>query len=166
VNGGAFAIAGFLWAFWPGVVLASPRIGNDILFALAHVLCLWSCLRYLTQKNGRDLIYAAMFCWGAFYAKTTGTVTIALWFVTFVLGYFPRNRWKLTKAEFVALGLFLLLMVTVAWQQTRSVPLIGNLDALNSALKVGNEPRNYLFFDIRDYLTNSYTNGWDDAGGR
>lgn len=166
VKGGAFVVAGFLWAFWPGVIMASPRIGNDILFALAHVLCLWSCLRYLTRQNGRDLIFAAVFCWGAYFSKATGTVTIALWLATCLMGYFPREHWRPTGKECVGLGLFVLLLASIFYQRLSGVPLVGNLQSLNSGLKVGNAPGNYLFFDLRDYLTNPYTSGWDDAGGR
>ena len=49
--GGPRYIAALLWSFWPGLVLASPRIGNDVLFHAMHILVLWGCIRYTNSKN-------------------------------------------------------------------------------------------------------------------
>jgi hypothetical protein len=44
--------------------------------------------------------------------------------------------------------------------------LIGNSGSLNSALAVGNNLENYLFFDLKDFLNTPFASPWRDEGGR
>ncbi|MEI6728455.1 MAG: hypothetical protein WCK98_02325 [bacterium] len=44
--------------------------------------------------------------------------------------------------------------------------LIGNSGGLNSALAVKNNLENYLFFDVKDFLTIPFASPWVDEGGR
>ena len=44
--------------------------------------------------------------------------------------------------------------------------IIGNSGGLNIALKVKNNLDNYLFFDLKDFLTTSFASPWLDEGGR
>jgi hypothetical protein len=165
LSGGSLYVASLLWVLWPGAVLASSRIGNDILFYLTHILCFWLCLKYLLSHQGRYLLLASLACWAAFWTKSTGLVTIGIWGLTFLLGYFPRARILPAKSEMVALILFLGLAVTiVSVHLTGSV--VGNAGGLNKAIEVGNKPSNYLFFDVRSFLTEPYTSPWEDAMGR
>jgi len=165
LSGGALGIASLLWVIWPSVILGSPRIGNDVFFYLAHILCLWSCLRYLVSHKGSYLLVGVLACWLSVWTKTTGVVTIGIWGLTVLLGYFPRNRIRPTKSEAISAILFVALVGTLVVVH-RGGALVGNAGGLSDSVAVGNSPSNYLFFDFRTFLTEPYTSPFNDAQGR
>ena len=168
MTGPAFGTAAVLWTLWPLMILVSPRIGNDQMFYLLHVLCLWGGVKYFNEGRGKFLIVAVLSAALAMWTKTTGVVTIGMVFLFTVCGYVRNERFPYpTKSEVVAWGLFVLLIAGVALQKLLGdADLVGNASGLNGRLKVGNEAFNYIFFDLKSFVTNPYTSAWKEEWGR
>ena len=166
LHGGSLFLASLLWLFWPVNTLASARIGNDILFYLGHVLCFFGALRYLARRDCKFLVLAAFGSWLAYWTKSTGFVTIAVFWLALALGYFPRSTLKPHLGEGVAVLLALLLLGSVALNVSGSSGLVGNSSGLAGSLKVEANAYNMLFFDFKDFLTTTAPSPWEDKGGR
>lgn len=170
LSGGGLYYATILWCFWPTLILSSPRIGNDQLFYLTHIITLWLCIKYLVTndlKRGKYLLAGVLVSAISYWTKGTGIISIGILIFTMILGYFPRESLKPTKTELMAIIATILLLVTIlSIKLFGSSTLIGNAISLHGRLRVGNDPANYLFFDVRDFIVNPYASAWDDAGGR
>ena len=166
--GKALGIASVLWAFWPVMILVSPRIGNDQMFYMLHMLCMWCGVKYLKDGRGRFLLVAVIATALAMWTKATAVVTLGTLIVFMVLGYWMnlRNR-RLTCSEWVSAGLLLSLIVVIVLQHLLGdSALVGNSSGLAGRLKVGNEAFNYIFFDLKSFVTHPFTSAWNDGSGR
>ncbi len=167
LSGGALTLSCLLWFFWPVLFMTAPRLGNDQLFFLAHVLCLFAAVKYIVEHQGRYLVLALLMVALAFWTKSTGVVTALVFCSAFVLGYFPRQALKPTKSEAVSLAVFAVFAVCVALVKLLGdSSLVGNLNSLNSSIRVGSATPNLLYFDLKEFLTVPYTSSWSDGGGR
>lgn len=166
MRGHALAIAALLWAFWPVLFLISPRIGNDQLFFVSHTICLVSLLGYMIKQKSRYLLVGAIACWISFWTKSTGVATIGIWCAGFLLGYFPRENFAPRKGELASLGILFFLCIAILLRFVFGTDLVGNAGGLNGGLRVGIEPKNFLYFDLPGFLTEMYTSPWHDEGGR
>lgn len=168
LSGRALGIASVLWAFWPVMILVSPRIGNDQMFYMLHMLCMWGGVNYLKEGRGKFLLVAVIATALAMWTKATAVVTFGTLFVFVALGYWKnvRSR-KLTCSEWVSAGLLLSLVVAVVLQRLLGdSDLVGNSSGLAGRLKVGNEAFNYIFFDLKSFVTHPFTSAWNDGFGR
>ncbi len=166
MSGSALWISSILWAFWPVLFLVAPRVGNDQLFFVAHVVCFCASLGYVVKKKAWCLILGAAACWIAFWTKSTGSVSICIWLLGFLLGYFPREKFLPKISEWAGLGVMAALGVSIVLKILLGENLVGNASGLNGALRVGSDPVNFLYFDIPGYLSSLYANAWSDEGGR
>ena len=168
LSGSALGVASVLWAFWPLMILISPRIGNDQMFCMLHVLCLWGGIKYFNSGYGKFLIVAVVAAALAMWTKATGIVSIGMLFLFLVSGYIRNAKTlKPTKSELVAWGMFFALIMAVVIQKLLGdSDLVGNSSGLNSRLKVGNEAFNYIYFDLQSFITHPYTSAWNDEMGR
>jgi hypothetical protein len=88
-------------------------------------------------------------------------------FVFIVGRFFTADGFrKPSKSEVAAWIMFVLVAVAFVVQKILGGELVGNAGSLNSAMRVPNEAFNYLFFDLRNFLENPYTHGWDSSMGR
>lgn len=166
MTGPALGVAAVVWAFFPTLFLITPRIGNDQLFFLAHVICLCASLSYIVKRKTIALVIGAIACWAAFWTKSTGVVTICIWIVGFVLGYFPRERMLPKSGEWAGLLLMLGLGISILAKIFVGDALVGNAVSLNGRLAVGSDAVNFFYFDIPGFLSTDYTDAWRDEGGR
>jgi len=166
MTGPALGIASVLWAFFPSLFLITPRIGNDQLFFLAHVICLCASLSYIVKQKAIALVIGAIACWAAFWTKSTGLVSICIWIAGFVLGYFPRERLLPKAGEWAGLLMMFGLGISILVKMLVGDSLVGNAGGLNQRLAVGYSAVNFLYFDIPEYLSTVYTDAWRDEGGR
>lgn len=167
-SGIPFCIASVLWTFWPVMIMAAPRIGNDQMFCLFHVLCLWGGIKYLNSGRGKYLIFAVVASALAMWSKTTAVITLGVLFLFTVAGYVGNARLlKPSRSERVAWLLFFTLVLAIMLQKLLgNGDLVANAGGLNSKLRVGNEAFNYLYFDLRSFLEHPFTSAWNDADGR
>ncbi|MBQ2561135.1 MAG: glycosyltransferase family 39 protein, partial [Fibrobacter sp.] len=167
LEGRNLVLASVLWIFWPLMIMVAPRIGNDQLFYLLHVLCLWAGISYFKDGRGKYLIVAVVATALALWTKTTGVVTLGMLFVLMVGGFFAKGELrKPTRSEVVSWSLFIVLIAAFVLQKLLGSDLVGNADYLNSSMKVQNEAFNYLYFDLRSFLEYPWTSCWNSMMGR
>lgn len=162
-DGRSFLLSGALWSFWPSFVLVSARIGNDSLFYLAHLVCFLLCIMYLQTAKGKFLIGAAVFAGLAFFSKSTGAISVAVWGATVALRFFCRFS-RPSRSEFIGLAAGVLVFA-LCGESLLAGEISGNTDGLKW-VDVGNGPLNYLIFDLKTFLLQPYTSPFDDAMGR
>lgn len=167
-DGKRFAIAALLWSMWPTLILVAPRIGNDQMFYLLHIICMWGGISYLKSGCGKYLIISTISTAFAIYTKSTAFVTLAMLFIFTITGYVYNYRLlKPTKSEITAWVLMFTFIIFIALQKLFSDDnLVGNASGLNSGLRVNNDAFNYIFFDLKQFITNPFINVWNDSAGR
>lgn len=167
LEGRTLILASTLWIFWPLMTMVAPRIGNDQLFYLFHVLCLWAGISYVKEGHGKYLITALVATALALWTKTTAVVTLGMLFVFMASGFFAKTEIKRpSKSEIVAWSLFVVLVAAFVVQKVMGSDLVGNADSLNSSMRVQNEAFNYLYFDLRSFLEYPWTSCWKGSMGR
>lgn len=168
LTGSAFGVASLLWTLWPLMILVSPRIGNDQMFYMLHVLCLWGGACYLKDGRGRYLIVAVIASALAMWTKTTAVVTLGVLLLFALFGYVRNGRsLRPSKSEMVSWIMLVLLLVGIVLQKMLGgSDLVGNASGLNSKLIVGNEAFNYIFFDLKSFVIHPYTSAWNEEWGR
>ena len=168
LTGATLGVASVLWAFWPLMILISPRIGNDQMFCLLHVVCLWAGIRYLNEGRGKFLVISVIVAALAMWTKTTAVVTVGTVFLFAVCGYvLNAKRLRPTKSEVVAWALFVALIAGVVLQNLLGdADLVGNSSGLNGRLRIGNEAFNYIYFDLKSFVEHPFTSAWNDEWGR
>ena len=164
LGGAPLIAAALLWSVWPSFVLASPRLGNDILFYAMHAVALWGCLKYLRTNLGKYFIVAVVASFIAYWTKSTAVVTFGVLGLTALLQLF-RNPRSWSRSERVATGLFVAAAITVACI-TLTHDVVGNAGGNDSSVLVLNTPGNFLFFDLKTFMTQPYTDPWHDELGR
>ena len=160
-------IAALLWSLWPCFILASPRIGNDVLFCAMHVVALWACICYLKTNKGKYLLTSVIVAAIAYWVKSTAAITFGIVVFSILMSAIPRVRKGLSRLEWVSIGIFVITGLIVVFR-VATASVVGNVNEVdvNSVVYVNNAPGNFLFFDIRSFLTNPYTSPWSDALGR
>lgn len=168
LKGRALGLAATLWTLWPILIMIAPRIGNDQMFIFLHVFCMWAGINYLEKGRGKYLILAAIATAMAYWTKSTAIVTLGVFSLFAVSGYFLNARsLRPTKSEVFAWILFALTLIGIITQKLLTgSELVGNVNALNHRLMVGNDFANYVYFDLESYLKNPFTSAWNDSLGR
>ena len=164
LNGAPLSAAALLWSVWPSFVLASPRLGNDVLFYAMHAVALWGCLKYLRTNYGKYFIVAVVAAFIAYWTKSTAVVTFGVLGLTFLMQFCKHPRlWS--RSERVAAGIFVAAAITVACVALTH-DVVGNAGGNDDTVLVRNVPGNFFFFDLQTFLTKPYTDPWHDELGR
>jgi hypothetical protein len=167
-------IACTLFVLWPSNIVHSVRIGNDSLLYVLYALSFYFILRWVFLSCFRDLVIASVFTALALLTKTSALILFGIIGV-YVLADIARRKfqWKAWLNYWpVALILgaaFLLAFgggITARLSGSNVNLIVGNAGNLNSGLFVGNHAGNYLYFDTKIFLTEPFTEAWDDAQGR
>ena len=158
-------IAALLWSIWPSFILASPRLGNDILFYAMHIVALWGCIRYIKTGMGKYMLSAVIAAAVAYWTKSTAVVTFGLIGVTVLVQTVPRFLRGLSRLEWASLALLVITGVVVLIRVLGG-DVVGNAGGNDNTVLIQNRPGNFLFFDIRTFLTQPYTDPWHDNLGR
>lgn len=168
LTGAPLGVASLLWTFWPLMLLVSPRIGNDQMFYMLHILCLWGGANYLKEGRGKYLIVAVIASALAMWTKATGIVTLGTLLLFALCGYVSNIRsLRPTKSEVASWILLSMLLVGFALQKWLvGSDLVGNSSGLHSRLIVGNEAFNYIYFDLQSFMAHPFTSAWNDEWGR
>jgi hypothetical protein len=161
-------LATLLWTFWPMMVLSCGRIGNDQLFYLLHIVCLWGALGYLQKRNGRRLLIAAIASLLAVWTKTTGAISIGICMLALLLGYFsPVGGFRLKKGEVASIVVLALTVISCGVKMyLNGGEIVSNAHSLNGGLKVGRDFVNFLYVDVKQLLAYPYTSPWENDLGR
>ena len=165
LSGGPLFAAALLWSVWPSFILASPRLGNDILFYAMHAVALWGCLRYIRSNLGKYFIVAVVAAFIAYWTKSTAIVTFGVLGITALVQLLLRSPRRWSLSERISAGLFVAAVAVVACVAL-SHDVVGNASGNDNTVLIRNNPGNFLFFDLRTFLTQPYTDPWHDELGR
>ena len=167
-----------IFLFWPSNILHSIRIGNDILLYLFSSIALYYIVRFDSSKGKIDFLLSILFSVLAMLTKTSGIILFAL--IGIIILVQLKNKVLENKTilkKLLILCLSFLLILPFSFRKTfyhifsgkglsiqRTV--VGNIGNLDSNLTVKNELHNYIWFDLKTFITEVFVNPWEDRGGR
>ena len=168
LSGKTLYAASVLWTMWPTLFMIAPRIGNDQLFYALHILCLWGGINYLNKGKGKYLITSVVSTALAMWTKNTAMITLGMLLLFTVSGYVMNwRRLRPSGSEIVAWSMIFALFVGVVIQKfIFGGDLVANVGGINRGLGVGNSIFNYVYFDLKGFLSEPFTNPWKDEMGR
>jgi hypothetical protein len=172
----ARAIATAAVALWPSGVLAGPRIGNDLsLYAVAGVGT-YFMIRWWRGQERRHLAGMALSVAASLSCKGTGVALLAAALALLGLRLLRRGGWRAlrpsleamaTAATMVAGALLGVARNVSYWRQGKlSSWLVSNVGSLDPDLRVPNDLRAYVPFDVPTFLAEPWMSSRDDASGR
>ena len=176
-RGALTALLAVLLLVWPSTVIHSVRLGNDDLTYLLFAAGLYFASRWWLGSRDRDLYLAGLFAALGMLTKTNGVLLFAVLGVLFVvrLGFvdgerramtYVRRAWPVAAFFVVSTGLNLGGAIVETVSGRRPSLLVGNAAGITEKLDVGNRAENYLWFDLRTFVTQAFTSPGDDAKGR
>ncbi len=178
------ALYAALLCLWPSGIIHSVRVGNDDLLYLFFGAGLFFLTRWWQDRRERDLWITAALGALAMQAKSNGLLLFAILGALFVvrvvvdgerpwnLGRARRATAAMARRAWPAVAFFAAsagLTFVRAWRDavhTHNHLLVGNADRLPAALTVGNGAANYLWFDLKMFVTQPYSSSWVDDAGR
>jgi len=162
-----------LIAFWPYTIMNTSRIHNDPLVTTFMAASLLFLVRWYQQDQHRDIWLASAFALGALLTKTNGYIVVAS--IGAVVGYRavfgPTRIAALKKAGPPILAIALAAGAFTLWRGGGSdvdttERVLGTASKIGTHEWVGNEPGNYLYFDLESYLAEPYVHARRDGTGR
>jgi hypothetical protein len=161
----------------PSAVMHSPRIGNDDLTYFFFGASLYFVSRWWFGADDRSLVLSAASAALGVLTKTNSVLLFPLIGVVFLarvrfrekqrsLIALVRRSWSVAALFVVSTTLALgrAALDTLAGRQGNL--LVANAGRNTSKLIVGNHAENYLWLDMRAYVTQAFMSPWDDAKGR
>jgi len=171
-NGYVAYLAALIAVFWPGLAMAAPRIGNDSLFYFGALFCMLFAQRYWRLHKNSDMLLASIGASIALAAKATGFVILGGWVIVYILSALRFLKIGSLKTLFASIFIITLFIGFSNYRTVINIidgkkpSLVGNISGLNGNLRVNSAVGNYLYFDLQDYMLESYTSPWNDKGGR
>ncbi|HSC67162.1 MAG TPA: hypothetical protein VLC79_05710 [Cellvibrio sp.] len=169
-----FWIIGALFAFWPVAIIHSVRLGNDPLLYFLFTASLYFITRWYRLDKKRDLMIASLIGAAAILTKANGEILVAVLGVIGLYKMLSTKQWVTYFKMAIAPCLIMLLAVAITvgpglilkMQGKRDKLYIDNIDGLSQANLVGNTASNYFWFDAKVFITEPYTDPYDDRMGR
>lgn len=155
----------------PGAVFFAARINNDVLAQFLAFAFFALLLRFWKTRSMRIWYLALALACLAILAKSTGLLLLPVVFGCLIL---QRRRRPSRRIFHVALGCVMVVALTGWWGAFRfrdaggasSRVLVGNLDNLNSGLKLDRNIVALTAFHPLQVLRHPYNNAWSDAERR
>lgn len=165
-----------LFAFLPSSVMHSVAINNDLWMFTLFTIAFYYFSKWWQSKITRFYYISLGFAALSVIVKANGIVMFAL-LGFFALGYaITRYREFFSMVKRFAPAVIIMggaLVFNPIVDKTLRPPsdhpsggLIGNAQGLSGALKLGNEPRNYLHFNPVDFVNQPFVHPLDDGSGR
>lgn len=172
-------LIGALFVFWPVSIIHSVRIGNDpLLYALftwsLYHLVVWFSEHRDSLVGKRSLIKASVLAGLTILAKANGVLLVAVAGLLFInkmvaereiFSYLKLSRWPMLAVG-LALAITFAPGVILKLEGKRETLYVDNINNVNSGLVVGATPKNFLWFDVKTFVTEPFTSPWDDRLGR
>lgn len=168
-----FYLSVALLIFWPSGIIHSVRIGNDAMLYSFYVASLYFILRWFKEKNVK-LLYFSVFAFSAAIFTKANAIALAGIIVISILIAFVQNHKLPTKR---ILSVFLLVIFSILlsfmpkfyayFKNNKNDWLVGGvIPTMNKMLFVGNNFKNYAYFDMDKFIKQPFTSSWGDWGGR
>ena len=167
-------IIGALFAFWPVSIIHSVRIGNDPLLYFLFTASLYYIVRWFRHDQKRDLMIASIVGAAAILTKANGEILVAVLGVIGLYKMITTKQWATYFKMAIVPCVVMLLAVAITvgpglmlkMQGKRDKLYIDNIDGLSQANLVGNTASNYFWFDVKIFITEPFTDPYDDRMGR
>ncbi|MDZ4263239.1 MAG: phospholipid carrier-dependent glycosyltransferase [Pseudomonadota bacterium] len=167
-------VIGALFAFWPAAIIHSVRIGNDPMLYFLFTASLYHITRWYRHDQKRDLMIASLVGAAAILTKANGEILVAVLGVIGLYKMISTKQWATYFKMAIAPCFIMLLAVAITvgpglilkMQGKRDKLYIDNIDGLSQANLVGNTAANYFWFDAKTFITEPFTDPYDDRMGR
>jgi hypothetical protein len=163
-----------LFYFWPSTIIHSVRIGNDVLFYFFFCLSLYFLFKWYDENNKKDVSFFTLFALLSIFTKANGIILFGIFAILALIQFIhSREKAKLILSilpSMMILCIGILATVSIpfleALKANASIPFFKRGEGLPSQLFVGNEVKNYVYFDIKTFINEPFTSPWDDQMGR
>jgi len=163
-----------LLIFWPSGIIDSVRIGNDPMYDMLFVMTMYFLMRWLVDKQNTHFYAAALFAASTMATKLNGVLVLGIFGMFFVSTWLKtkQKRSYLLKIVFfisvvlLASYISLFRLVIAIIQDPHFNILAANASSTITGTSVGNTLHNYVYFDVHTYITQAFTDPWNDIGGR
>jgi hypothetical protein len=169
-----FWIIGSLFVFWPVAIIHSVRIGNDPMEYFLFTASLYYIGCWYREDKRKDLIIASLIGAAAILTKANGEILVAVLAVVGIYKMLKSKRYldyfKLSIAPccvmLIAVGITVAPGAILMLQGKREKLYIDNIEGLSHANLVGNTASNFLWLDAKTFVTEPFTDPYDDRMGR
>ncbi|QEI12151.1 hypothetical protein [Cellvibrio japonicus] len=172
----AIYVASAALFLWPGSIMHSVTIGNDIALYTCAGLVMWFMACWRENPRQSYLVWMGIFCGLALLCKSNGLPLIAACGLIIAMRMLPQSGVGFIKgfketiifsllagtglvASFAVRIYFYLKGETSHW-------LISNAGGLHSGLKVPADLKAFIPLDIPTFITSPWMSAWEDATGR
>lgn len=167
-------VTGVLFAFWPVAIIHSARIGNDPLLYFLFAASLYFIYKWFYFEKNKDLYTGTILAAYAILTKANGAILVAVLLVLALYKAYTTNSWryyfKLSRVPsailILALGITFAPGIILKLEGKRDKLYVDDIAGLSKANLVGNTASNYLWFDIKIFITQPFTSPFDDRLGR
>lgn len=167
-------IIGALFAFWPVAIIHSVRIGNDPMLYFLFTASLYYIVRWYRHDKKRDLMIASIVGAAAILTKANGEILVAVLGVIGLYKMISTKQWATYFKMAIVPCVVMLLAVAITvgpglmlkMQGKRDKLYIDDISGLSQANLVGNTASNYFWFDVKIFITEPFTDPYDDRMGR
>lgn len=166
--------AALVFVFWPGGIINSVRITNDILLYLLLTTSVYFVVKWWQSKSHslKFLWWGVAFAVLSLWTKNTGLVCAVIIAILLLLKFIKHRNWK-----WFSIGLLTAIILLFGWGATYlnrifNPPnysmdiLIGNIEGNDSTIDVRNELRNFIEFNPEIYFSQAFTSPREDSKGR
>ena len=168
-------LASLLLVFWPSGIIHGARIGNDHLVYLLFAATLYFLSKWKSNDKWPIILATLMVCLSLF-VKTNGIVAafplIAYYFIRTIYVNQSGIKKGLLGSSAILLAILMALFINLApsiyqvYHGHKDQILVGNAGSLHRGLKVENKISNFLIIDTKDFIEVTFTDPWNDPGGR
>lgn len=160
--------------FWPAGIIHASRIGNDGFMYLFCTAGFFHLYKWWINRKSKHFYWSLGFLFLTLLSKSSGIILAGALFgvlLNLVLRKGVKSNIKPIVLSFVvifvAMGINLGDNIYYASKNNSPDWLLVNVgNSISKNLKVENNFINYAYFDIPTFLTEAYTDTWNDKGGR
>jgi hypothetical protein len=172
VRRSSMLLATALVAMWPYTIINSVRAHNDVLVSVFMLAGVYHLVRWHQGDGTRQLWFAGGLAALSLVTKSSGYILVAAIGLVALLRLW-RGPGRLRQLRRMALPLVLLLVVSGGYAMRPRASrdavghsLLGSAYTIHPRDYVGNEPRNFVTFDVDSFLTEPYLLSRFDGSGR
>jgi hypothetical protein len=166
-----------LATFWPSNIMHSVRLGNDVMFYFFYALGLLFLVKWYYDNTEKSLFLSFIFTTLCFITKANALILYGLTGIVYLWKFFTdkdRNikkyiiRTTILLAIFAA-GFWITFGAAVAEKMKGNSEnfMVPNIkDGGLAGQEVGNQLKNYVWFDLPVFIAEPYADPWGDKGGR
>ena len=175
-NHWAYYSALALLIFYPSGILFSSQIDSHLLLYPLYAGTIYFLLRWIYEERSVLLAFSLIFLGLCIATRTNGFILFPIFIIVLIY------KWRLLyyKLKYftqpcIILGISVVIIGLLINQERlynnyyindKMPEIVGNIEKLSSALKVENNIKNLMYFDIKTYLSEPFWSVWDNKHGR